>query len=409
MHTQWAYEYQFPGIFGIVVQINSSGQLIDYDCFVLTEFGHLVVQQCGLNSNQARLQHESCSSPDLYRSIKNSTKVSDEVPCAILNFMNKSIDVEIERSKNAEEMVVCRGCKKPLKANGLLRHLGQKLPCQTSYGDDYEELKKKSKAAKVEAKKKSDAINYSRNRASIIKKTKQYKEKNKEKVKAQNSSYKERNKDKISEYREKNREKINEKCASYDLENKERRAEKSKQRRLKKKMVPMLKRIMKFKADIKDGPIHVCKSCKRGLFKKSIKILTQKDLLNLRKKGAFTMLRKVFYKQTRFEDKYLRGTYLCHNCWKYICKKKLPKISEVNGLKVERVPEELSKMKDLEEQLIALDLIFMIIKNLPSRRCRAMKNKIVNVPLDSKDVQETVKSLPRPPEKASIVPVRFKR
>ena len=45
-------------------------------------------------------------------------------------------------------------------------------------------------------------------------------------------------------------------------------------------------------------------------------------------------------------------------------------------------------MKDLEEQLIALDLIFMIIKNLPSRRCRAMKNKIVNVPLDSKDVQD---------------------
>ena len=51
----------------------------------------------------------------------------------------------------------------------------------------------------------------------------------------------------------------------------------------------------------------------------------------------------------------------------------------------------------------------MIIKKLPTHRCRAMENRVIHVPLDKKDVYNTVKSLPRLPEDAAVVPVTFKK
>ena len=42
----------------------------------------------------------------------------------------------------------------------------------------------------------------------------------------------------------------------------------------------------------------------------------------------------------------------CHNCLKLIREGKFPKIHFSNGLRLEKVPDEL-KLKDLEQQLIA--------------------------------------------------------
>ena len=88
-----------------------------------------------------------------------------------------------------------------------------------------------------------------------------------------------------------------------------------------------------------------------------------------------------------------------------MCKKQLPAISEANGLYLDEIPEELKILDELEKQLIAVSLNFMIIKQLPTRRCRAMVNRVIHVPLDKKDVYNTVNSLPRLREDAAVVPV----
>ena len=118
-----------------------------------------------------------------------------------------------------------------------------------------------------------------------------------------------------------------------------------------------------------------------------------------------------------FEDDILRGqqkaddleqVVFCSNCLKYIKKKQMPRIHVSNGLELEEQPEELN-LTELEEQLIALDLVFMKIKELPTRRCNAITDKVINVPLKPDDVKKTVESLPRPPEEAEVVGCQFKR
>ena len=87
---------------------------------------------------------------------------------------------------------------------------------------------------------------------------------------------------------------------------------------------------------------------------------------------------------------------------------KIPKIHVSNGLKLDKVPEEL-KLTDLEQQLIARSLLFMKVKRLPTSRQKAMVDKVISVPIEEDDVSKTVSELPRHPDDAKIVAVQLKR
>ena len=100
----------------------------------------------------------------------------------------------------------------------------------------------------------------------------------------------------------------------------------------------------------------------------------------------------------------------CHNCLKVISKDgKCPRMSIHNGLKLDEIPLELV-LSDPEEQLIALDLLFMKIFKLPSAsRMRATKGKMVNVPLEGIDIMKTLDVLPRKFDESFQIPVNLKR
>ena len=101
----------------------------------------------------------------------------------------------------------------------------------------------------------------------------------------------------------------------------------------------------------------------------------------------------------------------CHNCLKLIREGKFPKIHFSNGLRLEKVPDEL-KLKDLEQQLIARSLLFMKLKKLPTKRMKALIDKVISVPIEEDDVSKTISSLPRHPDDAKIVavdPFRLRR
>ena len=67
------------------------------------------------------------------------------------------------------------------------------------------------------------------------------------------------------------------------------------------------------------------------------------------------------------------------------------------------------KLTDLENCLIALNLLFSKVIPLPKSRWPAMKDQTVNIPIFESDVLNTIESLPRTPSDAGIVAVNLKR
>lgn len=98
----------------------------------------------------------------------------------------------------------------------------------------------------------------------------------------------------------------------------------------------------------------------------------------------------------------------CHKCINTIRERKVPDISVINGLQIDQIPPDLN-LTDLEQQLIAKTLLFLKIKKLPKTRMKQNIAKVVVVPIESEDVQNTVAQLPRHPDDAQIIAVQLKR
>ena len=163
-------------------------------------------------------------------------------------------------------------------------------------------------------------------------------------------------------------------------------------------------RIKAFKRDIIHGPNYSCFSCKRILYKNSVKILKISEIKTLLEKLNENFLKKVDLYCFK-EDSLI----FCHNCFKLIKSSKVPRIHVSNGLKLDKVPEEL-KLRDLEQQLIARSLIFMKVKKLPGyNRMKAMVDQVISVPIEEDVVSKTISALPRHPDDAKIVAVQLKR
>ena len=137
-----------------------------------------------------------------------------------------------------------------------------------------------------------------------------------------------------------------------------------------------------FKRDIVDGPNFVCFSCNRNLFKCSVKTLETKDITKLLKK-----MNENLAQDTGLDNCYEKSNLiLCHSCNNNFNSNKFPSINVNNGLKLDDVPQELSSLADLEQQLIAQVLLFMKIKKLPTTRMGAVVDQVISVPLENEDI-----------------------
>ena len=63
-------------------------------------------------------------------------------------------------------------------------------------------------------------------------------------------------------------------------------------------------------------------------------------------------------------EKLSSNPYLCHNCHNWIKNGKVPCINVSNGLALDEITEEID-LTNLEQQLIARNLIFLKVKKLP--------------------------------------------
>ena len=93
--------------------------------------------------------------------------------------------------------------------------------------------------------------------------------------------------------------------------------------------------------------------------------------------------------------------------------KKIPPMSVKNGLKLVETDNELKaqklEMTELEGALIAKNIIFQKIFQLPKSRWTALKDRVVNVPINDDSILNTLEALPRTPQGAGLIGVALKR
>ena len=158
------------------------------------------------------------------------------------------------------------------------------------------------------------------------------------------------------------------------------------------------------------GPIFVCSSCHQKLFSHQVEKMTDtlKDAIDavdpdIREKyideEIIVDLGKDEYGK---ENKY---PYLCKSCKNYLKKGKLPKLCTYNGLGIDPLGNPEIKLSELENNLIARNIIFQKIHKLPKSRWSGTHDRLVNVPVGPQDVLNTIESLPRTPAEAGIIPI----
>ena len=88
---------------------------------------------------------------------------------------------------------------------------------------------------------------------------------------------------------------------------------------------------------------------------------------------------------------------------------KMPAMSVKNGLQLVNLDETSLKLSEIENNLIAQNIVFQKIFLLPKSRMSAVKDRLVNVPVGPEDIANTIKNIPRTPKEAGLIQVKLKR
>ena len=196
-----------------------------------------------------------------------------------------------------------------------------------------------------------------------------------------------------------NKRKLNDPVA---LSNDEKEARKKKRRLWK-----AVDRLREFKEATKYNAIFICSCCHRRLFHHNVQIITQKLIDDINRK-KFNQYENCVEMNVETPINGRNDCYICKTCVSHMKAKKMPPMSVKNNLKLESQDESL-QLTELEGSLIAKNLIFLKIFQLPKSRWTALTDKIVNVPITNEDINNTLALLPRTPKEAGLIGVTLKR
>ena len=172
---------------------------------------------------------------------------------------------------------------------------------------------------------------------------------------------------------------------------------------------------MNFLNSVRYRPIYTCVCCHRIRFKKSIIIYNQEvveDILHKSKKENIVsesigdIPDELLVKDN--DGNY--NNYLCKDCHHKLKSGRIPSMSHTNNLGLFDLNgrEELN-LTELENALVARNILFQMFVQLPNSRWSGLKKQIISVPIFEQDVENTLNSLPRTPDQASICKVQLKR
>ena len=166
-------------------------------------------------------------------------------------------------------------------------------------------------------------------------------------------------------------------------------------------------RLREFLESTKYNAIFICSCCHRRLFIANVEIINQrlKNKINEKKAHHF---------EDCIEENIVTpingrtDAYICKTCINHLMKQKIPPMAVKNDLKL--YPQDPdTQLTELEGALISKNLIFQKIYQLPKSRWTALKDRIINVPINDEDILNTVELLPRTPKEAGLIGVSLKR
>ena len=181
----------------------------------------------------------------------------------------------------------------------------------------------------------------------------------------------------------------------------------------------VFKRRKAFLAAIRNGRIYFCICCHRKLHENQVIELDDdwQESMEEQYPGSVSRfigpipLREVYIPSPHHKpSQLLTGDFVCPTCKRYMEKNNMPPMCNKNNLQlvdIKNHPE--LKLSELEQQLVALNILFQKIVLLPKSRMNAMKDKTVSVPIAPSDVVETLTKLPRTPTDARLAVVQLKR
>ena len=163
--------------------------------------------------------------------------------------------------------------------------------------------------------------------------------------------------------------------------------------------------IRKFWRDTEDGWSYSCVCCHKLKFDNQVVEFEEPLISRIGQQWIEEAIGEPDPRQERF-GKY----YICHYCKNKLLQNKMPPISHKNTLDlVDLEPHPELKTTPLENSLIAKNLVFQKIVQLPKSRWSGTKDKIVNVPINDQDIVDTMERLPRTPDEAGLVCIELKR
>ena len=171
-------------------------------------------------------------------------------------------------------------------------------------------------------------------------------------------------------------------------------------------------RLKEFREATKYNAIFICTCCHQRMFHSNVQTYTLKikEEINRLKPGLIDccIIREI---KIMIEGK--ESCYICLTCLRHLKKKKVPPMSATNGLLLsetdQMIKDQNLQLTELEAALIAKTIIFQKIHQLPKSRWTALKDKVINIPINNEDIINTLDQLPRTPKDAGLIGVALKR
>ena len=171
------------------------------------------------------------------------------------------------------------------------------------------------------------------------------------------------------------------------------------------------KRLEKFRRKTMYNAIFTCMCCHRNLFECNVVKFTEELFVKIETKKPGLYERSIEtngLKPMEVEINGQKSSYICYACKNHLVSGRLPPMSVMNGLRIPPHDPDM-ELTELEGNLIAKNIVFMKIFQLPKSRWTALKDKIINVPVNDSDIVNTISNLPRTPSEAGLIEIDLKR
>ena len=189
-----------------------------------------------------------------------------------------------------------------------------------------------------------------------------------------------------------------------------------------------LVRLSKFREDTMYGPLFICISCHGQMFRHSVQEFTDQVMKQINGRIPLKSVIADMNVLTRIVTEYPHnpwssynkkkkddiGTrYICSYCVSYLRSGNMPPTCAMNSLQLHDTDSYLKNqdlwLTELEASLISTNLIFHKIFPLPRSRWTGLTGKVVNVPITSETINQTLVQLPKTPASAGLISLTFKR